>query len=211
MFLFIRRVRIAGGHTKDAMEWAQAQTDKADTISGLRVRLFAQVYSPEVGLISWSAFVPDLAALENGGDKLNADAFLTATYSGGPLIVDGAYDNLSQAVFGQSDPKREVDFVASVRAVCATGRFARGNQLGVELAQRAEKITGTPTLFLADVTRSYGGVGWISGHKDVQAMQKAEEARLADTSLAQLLDKHTPGVYADAPSSATQLVYRRVA
>ncbi len=107
MFLFTRRVRIAGGHTKDAMEWAHAQTEKANTISGLTVSLFAQVYSRDVGSISWSTFVPDLAALETGVDKLNADdAFVTATDKGAALIVGGAHDTLSQVVFGQPDPKR---------------------------------------------------------------------------------------------------------
>jgi len=84
-------------------------------------------------------------------------------------------------------------------------------EVGVELAKRAEKITGTPTLFLSDVTGSYGGVGWISGHQNVHAMQKAQDALQADTGWAQLLDKQTRGVYAEAPSLTTQLIYRRVA
>jgi hypothetical protein len=212
MFLFTRRVRFAGGNTRDAMDWALAQTDKANKISGLTVRLFAQVYSPEVGSISWSTFVPDLGALEAGGDKLNTDDdFVTATDDGAALIVGGAHDTLSQVVFGQPDPEREIEYVTSVRAVCATGSLARGTELGVEIAQRAEKITGTPTMFLADVTGTYGGVGWISGHQNVRALQKAQEALQADASWAQYLDKHTRGVYAEAPFLTTQLIYRHLA
>ena len=212
MYLFSRRVRIAAGNTRAAMEWALGQTEKVNRITGLQVSLYAQVFSPEVGAIGWSTFVPDLATLEAAGDKLQVDDdFVSATDKGAALLVGGADDTLGQVVYGTPDPSRQIEYVTAVRAVCATGNLARGMELGVEIAQRAEKITGSPTLFLADVTGIYGGVGWVSGHENVQAMEAVQDKLAADPSWAQYVDKETRGVYAEDPALTTQLIFRRLA
>jgi len=212
MYLFSRRVRIGGGQTRAAMEWALGQTEKVNRITGLQVSLYTQVYSPEVGSIGWSTFVPDLATLEAAGDKLNVDDdFVSATDKGAALTVGGAEDTLSQVLSGAPDQSRPIEYVTGVRTVCATGNLARGMELGVEIAQRAEKITGTPTLFLADVTGIYGGVGWVSGHENVQAMEATQQKLAADPSWAKYVDKEVKGTYVDDPSMTTQLIYRRLA
>ena len=212
MYLFSRRVRIAGGHTRNAMEWAIGQTEKVNKITGLQVSLYMQLFSPEVGVMAWSTFVPDLATLEAAGDKLNVDDdFVSATDKGAALLVGGADDTLAQVIYGEPDPNRQIEYVTTVRAVCAAGSVARGLELGVDLAQRVEKITGTPSLFLADVTGMYGGVGWASGHANVQAMEAAQQKLAADPSWAKYVDKEVKETYADEPSLTTQLIYRRVA
>ena len=212
MYLFSRRVRVGTGQTRAAMEWALGQTEKVNRITGLQVSLYMQVYSPEVGSIGWSTFVPDLATLEAAGDKLNVDDdFVSATDKGASLIVGGADDTLSQVISGQPDPTRQIEYVTAVHSVCATGNLARGMELGVEIAQRAEKISGTPTLFLADVTGTYGGVGWVSGHENIQALEAAQQKLAGDESWAKYLDKEVKGTYTDEPSATTQLIYRRLA
>ena len=212
MYLFSRRVRIGGGQTRAAMEWALGQTEKVNRITGLQVSLYTQVYSPEVGSIGWSTFVPDLATLEAAGDKLNVDDdFVSATDKGSSLLVGGADDTLSQVIYGAPDPSRQIEYVTAVRAVCATGNLARGMELGAEIAQRAEKITGSPTLFLADVTGMYGGVGWVSGHENVKAMEAVQDKLAADPGWAKYVDKETRGVYAEDPALTTQLIFRRLA
>jgi hypothetical protein len=212
MYLFSRQLRFGPGNTREQMEWALGQTEKVNQITGLQVNLFMQVYSPEVGRIGWSTFVPDLATLEAAGDKLNADdAFVAAVDKGSAMTVGGADDTLAQVIYGEPDPNRQIEYVNVVRAVCATGNAARGMEAGVELAQRAEKIMGTPTLFLADVTGSYGGVGWASGFENVQALEAAQQALNSDPGWAQFVDKATAGVYADEPSRTTQIIYRRLA
>jgi hypothetical protein len=212
MYLFSRRLRIGPGQNRKAMEWALGQTDKVKQITGLPVSLYMQVYSPEVGSIGWTTFVPDLAALEAAGDKLQADeGFVSATDSGANFIEGGAEDSLSQVVYGQPDPSRQIEYVTVVRSVCANGALARGMELGADIAQQAEKITGTPTLFLADVTGLYGGVGWASGFENVQALEAAQQKLAADPKWASYLDKEVKGTYVDDPSATTQLIYRRLA
>jgi hypothetical protein len=212
MYLFNRRVRIAGGHNRAAMEWALGQTDKVNKITGLPVSLYMQIFSPEVGVIGWSTFVPDLATLEAAGDKLNVDDdFVAATDKGAALLVGGADDTLAQVVYGQPDPTRSIEYVSAVRTVCANGKLGRGMELGAEIAQRAEKITGTPTLFVAEMTGTYGAVGWISGHENVRAMEAVQLKLASDESWAKYIDKEVNGVYAEDPSATTQLIFRRLA
>ncbi len=70
MYLFSRQIRFGPGNTREQMEWALQQTEKVNQITGLQVNLFMQVYSPEVGAVGWSTFVPDLPTLEAAADKL---------------------------------------------------------------------------------------------------------------------------------------------
>jgi hypothetical protein len=212
MYLFTRQIRFGPGNTREQMEWALAQTEKVNQITGLQVNLYMQVYSPEVGRVGWSTFVPDLATLEAAGDKLQADdSFVAAIDKGSAMTVGGADDTLAQVVYGEPDPNRQIEYVTVVRTVCATGNVARGMELGVELAHRAEKIMNTPTLFLTDVNGSYGGVGWASGYESVQALEAAQQALAGDQDWAKFVDKSTKGVYVDEPSLTTQLIYRRLA
>ena len=64
MYLFSRRARLAPGNTHDSMAWATSITEKVNQIVSLNTGLFAQTFSPEVGTLVWSTFVPDLATLE---------------------------------------------------------------------------------------------------------------------------------------------------
>jgi hypothetical protein len=212
MYLFNRQIRFGPGNTREQMEWALGQTEKVNQITGLQVGLYMEVYSPQVGAVGWSTFVPDLAALEAAGDKLTADdSFVAATDKGAAMTVGGASDTLAQVIYGEPDPNRQIEYVTVVRAVCATGNVARGMEAGVELAQRAEKIMGTPSLFLANVTGNYGGVGWASAFENVQALEAAQLALAGDESWAKFVDKTTAGVYAEEPSVTTQVIYRRLA
>src|SRR3989440_9484650 len=212
MFLFSRQIRFGPGNTRDQMEWALGQTEKVNQITGLQVGLYMQVYSPEVGAVGWSTFVPDLATLEAAGDKLQADdAFVTATDKGAAMTVGAATDSLAQVIYGEPDANRHIEYVTVVRAVCATGNVAKGMEAGIELAQRAEKIMSTPSLFLADVTGNFGGVAWASGYENVQALEAAQQSLASDESWAKFVDKATAGVYAEEPSLTTQTIYRRLA
>jgi hypothetical protein len=59
MYVFSRQIRFGPGTTRDQMEWALAQTERVNQITGLQVNLFMQD-SPEVGRIGWNTFVSDL-------------------------------------------------------------------------------------------------------------------------------------------------------
>jgi hypothetical protein len=210
MYLFSRRGRIASGNNRKAMAQALAVTEKVNQITSIGVSLYGQVYSPEVGTLVWSSFVPDLATLEAATDKLNADdGFASMVDDFAPLTTGQIDDGLMQLVYGQPDQNRPVEYVAGVQAVCANGNVGKGIEVGIEIAQRAEKATGHPTLFATTMTGVYGGVGWFTAYADIASMEAAEAAIAADASFTKFIDSKAD-VYAAEPLLTQQRVYRRI-
>jgi len=211
MYLFTRRARLANGNTRKAITWAADITERTNKISGVEFSLYQGVLSPEVGTLVWSTFLPDLATFEAASDKLNADdGYLGALDDGAKFLAGGADDGLVQLVHGAPDPNRRVEYVTVNRAVCASGQLTAGVGAGIAIAQKAEQISGIPTLVGMDVTGSYGGVTWITGHEDVRAMESAEATLMADPSWGETIDRQTAGIYSEAPELTTQLIYRRM-
>lgn len=212
MYLFSRRARLAPGNTRAAMTWATGITEKVNQITGLNVSLFALTFSPEVGTLSWSTFVPDLPTLEAATDKLLVDdAYISMLDAGAKFALGGADDVLLQIVAGEADPNRQIEYATVVQTTCVTGSVAKGMELGLEIAQRAEKTLGTPVLFGAGVTGNYGAVSWLSGYADAASLERSQQALAADAKFAEFIDKNTGGVYAEEPSANQQLIWRRIA
>ena len=211
MFLFSRRTQLVTAKTRDAVAWAVEMTDRVNRTIELPMSLYQQVYSSNVGTVSWSTFAPDLAALEAANDKLMADeGYLNALEASAGLTNGIAHDTLGEVIYGTPDPERGVEYASVVRSVCGPGGLTRGIAVGIEIAQRAEQITGTPTLFVIDTTGAYGGVGWVTGHHDARALQAANEALNADASWLQFLDESTPDAFSDNPFSTEQTLFRRM-
>lgn len=211
MYLFSRRARLAPGNTREAMTWATSITEKVNQIVSLNTSLFAQIYSPEVGTLVWSTFVPDLPTLESANDKLLVDdGYVSMVDAGAKFAQGGVDDNLLQLITGDPDPNRQVDYATTVQTVCASGSLARGVELGVEIAQRAEKVIGLPVMFATAATGPYGAVAWITGYADARELEAANQALAADTKFGAFVDKSVPGVYADNPATTESLMYRRI-
>ena len=212
MYLFSRRARLAPGNTHAAMAWATDITKKTNEVSGLDVGLYAQTFSPEVGTLAWSTFLPDLATLETANDKLLADdAYVSMVDAGAKFALGGADDALLQIIHGAPDPARTIEYVTTVQTVCASGSLSRGIELAIEIAQRAEKTVGVPVLVATGVTGNYGSVAWLSGYASVQELERSQQALAADAKFAEVVDKGVRGVYVDDPSMTQQFIYRHLA
>jgi hypothetical protein len=212
MYLFGRRAQLSGAKFRKSLEWVAEITNRVSQTTGLQVRVWNQMFSPAVGTILWATTVPDLATLEAANDKLMVDEDYTDLLDKGqdytlPGLVD---DLLAVIISGQPDPNRQIDYVSSVRANIVGGKTATGMALGVEIAERAQAITGVPTLFVADATGNYGGVGWATGFANVTEMERSLQAINGDPKFIELIDDKAKGVYNDSPGSATQVIYRRI-
>jgi hypothetical protein len=211
MYLFGRRGRIAPGNNREALTWATEITQKVNEVVEIPVTLHTSVFGPEVGTLVWSTFVPDLATVERNMDRLQADDGMTELADrGAKFTIGGLDDTLAQIIHGEPDRTRQIQYVAVVQAVCANRNLARGIALGVEIAQMAEKITGSPTLFANSVTGPYGGVGWFTGFESIQALQAQQEALAADAEWLELLDREAGSTYQENPDLTTSRVYRRL-
>jgi hypothetical protein len=212
MYLFARRGRLGNGHLRESAAWAVAITEKVNQVTELNVGLWTSVFSPGLGELVWATFVTDMAVLETAEAKLMVDDGYVALADQGAAFTgtQGLDDTLSQLVHGDIDPNRQIQYVAVIETIVAPGKFVRGMELGVEIAERASQVTGLPTTFLADTTGNYGGVRWITGYESVDQMQTAESAISADTKFAQFVDKEASAAYLSGVGVTTQRIARRI-
>jgi hypothetical protein len=212
MYLFTRTARLAqGGRITDRFAGAVELTEAVRRTTGLEVGLHALQFSAGLGTIVWSAIVPDLPTLERANDALMADAaYLDLLEARGGTFADGIDDALWQIVQGVPDPDRSAEYVAVVQTICAPGQMQRGVELGLEIAQKAEAISGQPTWFCLGVTGPFGAVAWLTGYPDAQALQDGEAATYADPAMLDLIDHEAAKAYTSDPQSSGTSVYRRV-
>src|SRR5262249_55779451 len=74
MYLFTRSRKFAPNNATDAVAWSVETAGKATQICGLPVTAWGSMWGEDAGTVTWSAFVDDLAALEEAGDKLAVDS-----------------------------------------------------------------------------------------------------------------------------------------
>ena len=210
MYMFARAARLGPGSAHEEQAWAIAMTEKVNQISETKVSLWTVFASPGVNTLYWTTFVEDLATLEATGDKLLADSGYHmlleqgARYSSNEAINDV----LMQVVLAEGiDPAREPAYVAEVSAVIAPGAGAKGLEIGMEIAQRASKVTGTPTSFSVGATGAYGQVAWHTGFDSITELQRAQTAIAMDSKFMDYLDSNIKGVY---QPGGTQSIYRRL-
>jgi hypothetical protein len=211
MYLFSRRARLRAGNGMAGIEWASEVCAKVRAVTGQEVQLWATVYSPGFGTLSWTAWFEDLAHLETVGDKLQADAaYLDLVDRGADLTEGGLDDGVFQVLHGVPDPARDIHYVTAVEAVVAAGEIARAMGMGVEIAQKAEAITGSPTLFGQSLSGPYGSVGWLTGHEDIAKLEANAQALVADPGWLELIDR-SGGCWLEDAAATQQTIYRRLA
>lgn len=212
MYLFTRTVRVQPGNARDSMEWAIGITEQVNQITELRTSLYMRMFSPGAGTLTWAGFAADITELETAMDKLALDSrFVAAADMGAVTTVDGADDGLFTLIHGEPEADRSIEYVSTVQAVCAVGHLEHGVRVGMEIAQLAEEITGTPTMFVAGVTGPYGNVGWVSGFERVQTLEAGQLALMADPRWLDLLDREAGTAYMSEPARTQQIIHRRIA
>jgi hypothetical protein len=208
MYLFTRSGRFLPGSVREAMTFVGTITEKVHQETGLETHAWMASMSPELGTCVWATFVESLEELEAAEDKLAvSDQFVELAEQGARLFAGPLTDGLATVVHGQRDPSAPLpSYVTVARAQAANGKVAGAMSGGIEIAEAATRITGIPTMFLADATGPYGGCRWTSGHADIGSVQQTEAALQADTGWLELIDRIGP-CYAQG---ASQSVYRRL-
>ncbi len=207
MYLYSRRTRLT---TFDGVDWANRIKDRVAEVSGVETQLWATVLSEGFGTLSWTSWHPDLASIQAQGDALIADTtYLALSAEGANVTTGGVDDLLLKPLHGEVDPARDISYVTGVVAACAGGHIVEAMTKGVEICQKAESITGLPTMFLSSVTGPYGGVSWLTGYTDISEMEKANDAINGDPGFLALVDS-TGGCFVEDPSLTVQTIYRRI-
>ena len=212
MYQFSRLVRLSGAQAMSAMSWAAEITEHVKSVTGLPVSLFTEVFSSAPGTLAWTTFVPDLPTLEAALDKLTPDPrYNELAEAGQAYALPGSLSDRLRTIEHPAEPPAnaaQAEYVTCVYGTIANGNFARGVAAGVEIAQRVERISGSPTIFAMDSTGNYGGVTWLTGSASISEMQQAEERINADPSFVDYIDKEASSAFVEG--ATTQRILRRI-
>ncbi|HEY6531941.1 MAG TPA: hypothetical protein VIY72_06535 [Acidimicrobiales bacterium] len=213
MYVFARHARLALGQTRAARMWATEITDRINQVTGLHVSLYAQIMSAEVGALDWGTAVPDLATLDTAMDKLLVDDFFVAEQDRSAGFLQGTpIDTLQSIVHGELDMHAAPpEYTTTITTVCQPGRLERGIAAGVELARRAEEITGAQSMMTIHETGQYGTVSWFTGYPGMESLEAAQAALMADPGWVRFVDERVADTYTDVPWASMQSIHRRVA
>lgn len=214
MYLATRRVRLNLSDLREALGWAAQMAEHVSQVTGVATGLWSKVHGPEPDMLVWTAWMPDLTAVETFDDKLMADdRYFDLVQQGARFFIPGSLDDSLSAVV-HPDPlpenSRQANFVSTVSTICANGHVGDGLALGVELARRSEELTGMPTAFLAATTGDYGGVTWIASFADAAEAERANAALMSDSGWIEMVDKRAGAVYSSDPGATVQELYRRI-
>jgi hypothetical protein len=208
MYLYVRQVRLAPGRRVDGMEWAVAMAEKVNQIAGLNVGLWTPFASPGMGTLSWGATVETLADLDAADTKLNTDpGYLELVGRATNLVTSAPDDRVAEYLYNPV-PDLDATWVATVESQFANGAFARGAEVGVEIAQRATAL-GEPTAFLLGLTGGYASCMWVSPATSMAELEAGERAIRADSDFVAFLDREAASCY--LPGVTSTSIWRRIA
>ena len=210
MYLFTRTARLVAGNPTPGITWGTEVCGKVRDLTDHPIQLWTTSYSPGVGTLVWSSWFEDLPSLERVTDKLGTDGGYQHMLDTAKDLFEGPIDDqLVVPVHGQPNADRSLQYVTSVRAVPVAGSFEKAIGKGIEIAERAEAVTGVPTMFVRALTGSYGAVGWLTGHESIAEVQEAEAAMAADEGWLRLVDEASQ-CYVDDPTITQQTIHRRL-
>ena len=182
-------------------------------LTGVPIGVWSEVYGEQVGTLEFASFVADLTALETAMDKIAVDdhwqelAEKTLEYT----TADGLHDSLATIIHPEPLPGGgSARYTLTIDSACRPGQLMRGVSLGVEIAQRAQELTGRPVLFLADETNRYAGLHWIFQYHDAAEMEALGDRVLSDMGFMHLIDAQTASVYDFDPRATRRRVHRRI-
>jgi hypothetical protein len=210
MYFYTRMGQVRGGRMMEATGWAAELTERVNRLTDLGVGLWTTRFSPGLGTMAWSTFVPDLVELDRANGKLMADeAFLAEVERGGEIFTEaGMDDSVAQLVHTAGEPVADPRYASIVTSGMAAGGFAKGVEVGIEVAERATRLSGVATSFLVATTGQYGGCAWIAASEGLDELDRGERAVNSDPEFIAYLDEAAAGVY--RPEISTQTIWSRV-
>lgn len=211
MLLFAREIRMNGSRPREAIAHAVRLAEHVTQTNGVPVDLWAKVYSPAADTLVYTAFLPDMTALEAAMDKLMVDdGYHDLVEQGREYMIPGTLsDALLTVVHPAEFPPedRPISYVRSIESSAVVSRIGEAVEVGVEIAQRAEEITGTPTLFGISETGPFIGVEWLYPYADAAEAERANMQIATDERLRELIGKTKDLFIAGA---STRTLYRKL-
>lgn len=211
MLLFAREIHLSGTRLREAIGLATHLAEYSAQVTGVPVNVWSTVYSPAANTLAFTAYLPDMTALEAALDKLTVDdefhnqADRLATHTVPGSLTDRLVTIIHPAEFPAAPPA--TSYARVIRSTAQVSRIDAAVELGVRVAARAEDVTGAATLFGAEATGSFIGLTWIYGYADAAEAERFDLKIGADPELMELL-RRTPDLFMTGESTRT--MYRKV-
>lgn len=205
MYLMSRSAQLSSA---EGYEWARSMRDLVTETMGHEVSLWTHTLSPAFGTVSWTSWWEDLSTMESSFAKLVGDPKYAAAAAAGAGLFEGSVnDSLVQSITDVPVASATSRYVGSIQAVAAQGNYVRAFGAGVEIAEKAQAITGAPTMFVQRLTGPYGAIGWFTAFESLGHFESANNKLGADASFAQYLDT-TKGCFIEG--SGQSVLWARV-
>lgn len=205
MYMYSRTGRIRPGRMGDATVWAMELTEKVNRITDLGVGLWTSRFSPGLGTMAWSTFVPDLTELDKANGKLMADDdFLAAVERGGENFTEaGVDDNVAQLVHTAGTPVTDPRFATITVSAMTAGHLGKGIEVGCAIAEKAAQMSGVAASFLVAATGPYAGCMWVSATETLDVLDQGEQSVNSNPEFIAYLDEAAAGVFRPEVSATT--------
>jgi hypothetical protein len=205
MYFYTRTGRVRPGRMTDAAAWAMELTEKVNRITDLGVGLWTSRFSPALGTLAWSTFVPDLTELDKANGKLMADeGFLSEVERGGEIFTEaGMDDGVAQLVHTAGEPVSDPRFATITVSAITAGNLAKGIEVGCGIADKAAQLSGVAASFLISATGPYASCAWISATETLDVLDRGEQSVNSNPEFIAYLDEVAADVFRPEVSSTT--------
>jgi hypothetical protein len=177
MDLFSRSVLLTGAPAEYMTYAADMRSYVSDKL-GQEIALWSVAFGAPRGTVTYTARVDGLAGVHAMNTTLLGDADYMAKLGAGAAMGGGmAEDTLLQPLHGEMGDPPPVGSVATVTtAVINNGAYGEAVAWGVGVAELAESITGTPSVFGMSAFGTFGQLVWINVSADAAAADAAGQA-----------------------------------
>jgi len=177
MDLFSRTLTLAGP-VNEVMAYATGMRQLVSDKTGADIALWSVLFGAPVGTVSYATRVDGLSGLAAMTSSFVDDAeYHAKAAEGQDLSVAPAQDQLLRLIHGElGEGSPPVGAVASITVATASGSFGAAAVWGVEVAQIAQSVTGSPVLFGAGIGGTMGQFAWVGVNADFAAADEANDA-----------------------------------
>ncbi len=173
MFLFSRLLTLSGP-PQETIPWAIEINSHVDSLVDTDVACWLAVYGHPLGTVAWSTIVESRAQMADMGAKLTVDATYLSLVSRAADWVKTPGQDFFRQLVNPTPPTGGPPGVGSVAqvttAVANAGKYGEAFAWGLDMAEYASGLAGTPVTFLTDVYGKFGSVAWISIQADMAAV-----------------------------------------
>lgn len=189
MYIFTRCATIDPGRFSDALSGATALARTVERLTDRTLSTWYQQYAPTGPALRWTVRIEHLEDYEKMFRTATASTeYQDALAEVADCITGPVVDDLFEMVAG-TPPTAPTPVATSVMATAANGHLRAAVHWGADLAERASRSLGVPTVFIRGLYGNYGTIGWASYFSDANELEGTNAKLAVDDMLQAVIDE----------------------